>query len=100
MNGLERIALEFGRQKQLPSRTREQDDEMDNGELAMAATVYATPSDRRMFDTFGIPKDWPWSLDAWEPETNDRVAELAKAGALLAAEIDRILRARGDAEAG
>lgn len=94
MNGLERIALEFGRQKELAARTVEQDDELDNGELALAATVYATPSDRRMFDTFGIPKDWPWSLDAWEPTPNDRIAELAKAGALIAAEMDRILRAR------
>lgn len=100
MNGLERIALEFGRQKQLPARTMESDDEMDNDELAMAATVYATPLDRRLFDTFGIPKDWPWSLDTWEPTPNDRITELAKAGALIAAEIDRIQRARDGAQRG
>jgi hypothetical protein len=97
LNGLERIALEFGRQSKLAGRTIEQDDELDNGELALAATVYATPADRRMFDTFGIPQDWPWSLDQWSPSPTDRIEELAKAGALIAAEIDRILRARGEA---
>ncbi|XZE37043.1 hypothetical protein SH501x_002639 [Pirellulaceae bacterium SH501] len=97
MNGLERIALEFGRQKNLADRNIEQDDDMDNGELAMAAMVYATPPDRRLFDTFGIPQDWPWSLDQWAPSPNDRIEELSKAGALIAAEIDRILRARGEA---
>lgn len=97
LNGLERIALEFGRQSKLAGRTIEQDDELDNAELALAATVYATPPDRRMFDTFGIPQDWPWSLDQWSPSPNDRIEELAKAGALIAAEIDRISRARGEA---
>lgn len=97
VNGLERIALEFGRQKNLADRNIEQDDDMDNGELAMAAMVYATPPDRRLFDTFGIPQDWPWSLDQWAPSPNDRIEELSKAGALIAAEIDRILRARGEA---
>jgi hypothetical protein len=97
MNGLERIALELGRRAKLADRIVEHDDEMDDGELALAATVYAIPPDRRMFDTFGIPQNWPWSIDQWSPSPSDRIEELAKAGALIAAEIDRIYRARGEA---
>jgi hypothetical protein len=36
--------------------------------------------------------DWPFAAGWWRP--GDRVRELSKAGALCAAEIDRILRAR------
>lgn len=34
---------------------------------------------------------WPWAKEFWKPDSTDRVKELAKAGALIAAEIDRIL---------
>ena len=38
---------------------------------------------------------WPWREGEWKPTPDDRVRDLAKAGALIAAEIDRIQRARG-----
>ena len=33
---------------------------------------------------------WPWNLIWWKPTPNDRIRELVKAGALIAAEIDRL----------
>ena len=36
-----------------------------------------------------FPKSWDWTW--WKPSPNDRIRELSKAGALIAAEIDRIL---------
>jgi hypothetical protein len=40
---------------------------------------------------------WPWSKHWWKPTPNDRVRELVKAGALIAAEIDR-LQAKSEEE--
>lgn len=39
---------------------------------------------------------WPWDAEYWKP-TDDRVRQLVKAGALIAAEIDRLNRAALDA---
>ncbi len=35
---------------------------------------------------------WPWDKEYWKPTPNDRIRELTKAGALIAAEIDRLQR--------
>ena len=41
------------------------------------------------------PNGWPWGVESWKPgqdhSVNSRVRELTKAGALLDAEIDRLL---------
>ena len=42
----------------------------------------------------GAPYLWPWRPSWWKPTPDDRVRELVKTGALIAAEIDR-LRRRG-----
>lgn len=39
------------------------------------------------------PLRWPWEAEAFKPTPDDRVRELVKAGALIAAEIDRLGRA-------
>lgn len=39
---------------------------------------------------------WPWRDEDWKP-SNDRVANLVKAGALIAAEIDRLQRSAEEA---
>ena len=36
------------------------------------------------------PTLWPWALSQWKPTPDDRIRELTKAGALIAAEIDRL----------
>lgn len=55
--------------------------------LADAAACYALARKRKDGDPV---RYWPWDLRYWKPTANDRVRELVKAGALIAAEIDRI----------
>lgn len=81
--GAELIAAERQRQVEAEGWTPEHDDEHDNGELARAAAVYTMPE---LHDEW-----WPWSEGWYRPGTPIR--ELTKAGALIAAEIDRRLRA-------
>ena len=44
-------------------------------------------------DPMDPPIDWPWEDNAWKP-SGDPVWNLVKAGALIAAEIDRLARAK------
>lgn len=57
-----------------------------NGELAFAAASYLL----RGRSLQPIPMYWPFCDEKWNPTPHDRRIELAKAGALAAAEIDRI----------
>lgn len=104
--GVALIAAERARQVAVEGWTPEHDAHHVEGELARAAACYATPPDRRqigtrLVDGFGdrgdrygqFPLGWPWHPDWWKP--GDRMAELVKAGALIAAEIDRI-KAHGE----
>lgn len=69
------------------------DDEHKQGELAEAAACYAGAyQDARL----SVPPDgWPWGFEYWKPSPDNRVRELVKAGALIAAEIDRLNRIPG-----
>ena len=75
----------------------EEDDRQNNDELALAAACYAIPYHLRqyMMDHYNIDL-WPWESLSYKPSKsqigNDRIHELAKAGALIAAEIDRLNR--------
>lgn len=66
------------------------DDQHTDLELVMAAVCYALPH------TENVPERWPWQDEEWKP-SGDYIRDLVKAGALIAAEIDRELRARGEA---
>jgi len=69
------------------------DDQHIGGELARAAACYAMPDDtRRWYNGKIIATLWPWFGCWWKPTPDNRIKELAKAGALIAAEIDRIQR--------
>lgn len=115
-SGVELIAEERRRQIEVEGWTPEHDDEHTNGELARAAICYARPSPKggkRLKD------EWPWDMSWWKPalpemtehfhgreqagdpvgiSINDEawrkanIRNLVKAGALIAAEIDRIMR--------
>lgn len=65
------------------------DDAHTAGELAMAGAAYAVSSLKtegaRAFNL------WPWRRDEFNPKA-DRLRDLARGGALIAAEIDRLLR--------
>lgn len=85
------IHRERVRQQISEGYTQEGDDRQTAGQLAMAASCYATPTTLR---DYPLPSLWPWSGMVWKP-SQDRIRELAKAGALIAAEIDRLTRAEG-----
>jgi hypothetical protein len=82
------IALERSRQQLVEGFDNERDDAYTQGELAQAAACYL------MRDVNGgASPGWPhtWASSWWKPTTPIR--NLQKAGAMIAAEIDRRLRA-------
>lgn len=61
------------------------------GQLSIAASCYALPqTSRNIHDGRHAPVDWPFSSKSWKPSPDNRIRELQKAGALIAAEIDRL----------
>lgn len=125
-NGAAKIALERQRQISKEGWTLEHDDEHGDGSLALAACCYAAPEllyVRRNYATMiSFSDPWPWATcydkrgayglnrpgeknyganflpnpSAYNAE--ERIDLLVKAGALIAAEIDRLLR-KADMEA-
>ena len=85
MNGADLIKQERERQIYGEGWTKEHDDKHVNNELALAAACYAVP------DVFSQGY-WPptWDLNWYKSTT--RIRDLVKAGALIAAEIDRLRR--------
>lgn len=90
--GIELIADERRRQIEVEGWTEEYDLAANNNiQLVDAAFCYLIPEDHR--DTAGehdVPAAWPWEWKWWKPTPDDRIRELTKAGALIAAEIDRL----------
>lgn len=94
-DGVELIAAERKRQVEKEGWSAGHDDEHDDGEIARAAACYALPPEVRAWKKLNHITDtlWPWFAEWWKPCPDDRVRELVKAGALIAAEIDRLQRA-------
>jgi hypothetical protein len=90
MTGIERIAAERKRQIDKENFTVEHDDQWNRHELAMASLCYVMPPSCR-YEVF-LTTYWPWQWEWWKPTHENRIRELEKAGALIAAEIDRLLR--------
>ena len=89
--GIELIAEERHRQIEKEGWTAEHDAEHFTGALALAAACYATPQKHRhMYWAGNMPFGWPWERAWWKPTPENRIRELQKAGALIAAEIDRL----------
>jgi hypothetical protein len=92
MTGIERIAAERTRQIEEEGYRPEIDDRWAGGQLAKAAICYAAePQPGEFFSDWRIAA-WPWDKGWWKPTPDNRIRELEKAGALIAAEIDRRLR--------
>lgn len=101
MTGVELIAAERQRQIDVEGWTPEHDDTHIHSEMLWAGICYAkyasgvlyaekaglTPPSLRVSDS------WRWSAEWWKP-SEDPIRNLEKAGALLAAEIDRLQRAK------
>ena len=68
------------------------DDQETTHQLSDAAIVYATPAPLR----YNIMNKWPWDEKFFKPDRtytyDGRIRELTKAGALICAEIDRLIR--------
>lgn len=94
MSGADLIYLERNRQISEEGYTIEKDKNYTNGQLASAAICYAMSPEQRGFENDeNVSLDlaiWPWSISSWKPSSEDRIKELTKAGALIAAEIDRL----------
>lgn len=95
--GIEIISDERKRQIEVEGYTSEHDDKEKGNQIALAAACYAIPAyvlnvpvlnnRKTVFDII-----WNWDDEFWKPTPNNRIKELAKAGALIAAEIDRLQR--------
>ena len=94
MEGAGLIAAERARQVSVEGWTAAHDDEHENGELLSAAVWYLDNGCE--FDLGLTLPPWPWEPAWWKP-SDDRVRQLTKAGALIAAEIDRLQRRDGTA---
>ena len=112
------IAEERQRQIEKEGWDSSHDEQHTDESLALAAICYATPANKlRMVTRSGqddvsggrgdcpvwgsvhylVPKGWPdsWHPVWWSPGHNlepNRIRDLVKAGALIAAEIDRLVR--------
>lgn len=88
--GADLIAAERQRQISEEGWTREHDDAEDGCEMALAAMVYADPRPNASGFDPTSPELWPWEREAYKPR--DYRSNLVRAGALIAAEIDRVRR--------
>lgn len=115
LDGAALIAAERRRQVAVVGWTPDHDDKRQNGELLLAAGCYVnaavvSASYAASNARLGVNHDpmvaltghnncpwpsWPWGGEWWKPSA-DPVRNAVKAGALIAAEIDRLQRAEGD----
>jgi len=105
--GARRIARERRRQIQQEGWSIDHDDKLVDNELAWAALCYAAPEKVKMMrpgedpDTVLLADPWPVKSSLVDKRRKgkrkvtrrQRIRDLEKAGALIAAEIDRLLRA-------
>jgi hypothetical protein len=98
-SGIHLIAKERKRQIEELGYDYTNDALYDNQQLALAGAWYALPEINRLdFESMidiaeeeldvTITPFWPWDKSFWKPSPEDRVKELVKAGALIAAQID------------
>lgn len=94
--GAELIAEERQRQIEQEGWSANHDDLHDRFQLSNAAMAYLNPSNSTHVRTF-----WPWDWKWWKPAqpkdfdekyASYHIKDLVKAGALIAAEIDRLQR--------
>lgn len=87
--GAQLISEERWRQQAKENYTAEHDDSHDQQELAWAASAYVTA-----YLGKDVGELWPWEADSFKVGDSP-IGELVKAGALIAAEIDRRFRQDG-----
>ena len=101
--GAQLIQEERERQISAEGWTPEHDAEHENGDMISAAIGYlifawwkivgkACGWTRSMVDQIIGEQWWPWDSTWWKPSEEDQIRNLVKAGALIAAEVDRLQR--------
>lgn len=101
MNGAELIQHERLRQVTEEQWDDDHDDQHDACQMAQAAVAYIghvmgqVNGDCQAEDRHPVPQEWPWENEWWKPAQSP-IRNLVKAGALIAAEIDRLQRAAVD----
>lgn len=92
MTGIEAIAKERSRQIKEEGYSATRDDRYTKNQLALVAASYLLTIKRKSlrYPPNFWPAGWPWT--SWKPEPGNRKRELEKAGALIAADWDRIDR--------
>lgn len=98
--GATMIADERSRQIEVEGYAALVDDGYTNYELSSAAQAYLVDSFCTSDEAFesikgSPPYCYPWGASTWNP-SKDPIRNLAKAGALIAAEIDRLIRMEGN----
>lgn len=88
VSGLALIAAERERQRTKEGYSSNHDDQHGNFEMTRSAVAYALHASGRL----DADQHWPFGSCEWKPSAGDPVRDLVKAGALIAAEIDRIQR--------
>lgn len=86
-SGIELIATERKRQIEVEGWSETHDDTHTDHQLSFAARCYAAAFTPTKYPPLG----WPWEVKWWKPSRSYR-RNLVKAGALIAAEIDRLNR--------
>lgn len=90
--GVSLVGKERQRQITEEGYSFEHDDQEDSHQLSDAAAVYACHASAR----HSLLHLWPWSKGYFKPDKDNtidgRIRELSKAGALVCAEIDRLVR--------
>lgn len=86
MTGAEMLAAERQRQKDKEGWTPEHDATHTNFEMTRCAILYAASAADIVITTV----EWPWACCYDKREKHDQLKKLVIAGALIAAEIDRL----------
>ena len=95
------IKQERLRQIEKEGFTQEHDAEHEDNKLAQAAASYALDEEVRnaiselcapeLFYVTNVPVTWPFDDEYWKPSPDDRLRELTKAGALIVAEMEKLM---------
>ncbi len=98
MSGVELIAAERERQIEEEGWTAKHDDATCQiGDLSTAGALYALDAHVLPLAAPRPRDEWPFAQEWWKPSSSP-LRNLAKAGALIAAEMDRLMRIEEDKE--
>ena len=103
LSGIQEITEERERQITQEGWTAKHDDQHNKEELIQAASAYLCHCKWSIYNKRignnhvpSFPSEWPFEESNFKPDPNDPIKTLKKAGALIAAEIDRLKRQKSN----